>query len=68
MTDKINVAELGIAHKIFAQRKERSNPMKSVKAEKAEKSAARRIHENQLEDDEICLRGATKYFHIDRWD
>lgn len=42
--------------------------MKSVKAEKAEKSAPRRIHENQLEDDEISLRGATKYFHIDRWD
>lgn len=42
--------------------------MKSVKAEKAEKSAPRRIHENQLVDDEICLRGATKYFHIDRWD
>ena len=65
MTDKIIVAELGIAHKIFAQRKERSNTMKSVKAEK---SAPRRIHKNQLEDDEICLRGATKYFHIDRWD
>ena len=31
--------------------------MKSVKAEKAEKSAPRRIHENELEDDQICLRG-----------